>query len=181
MDRGQFMEMVAVIKSCYPRDNLLSIDKVIEVWYRQLEDLDYGIAMVALNKWIATEKWPPSIADLRSLYVDIKEGYDTDDWSKAWEEVNRMIIKYGYYRPDEAYAELAKINELAVTVVKRIGYGKLCMSENQTADRANFRDIYCELSKRKKEDSQIPTQVKMMIDEMRNLRIANDEHKQLEG
>ncbi len=181
MDRGQFMEMVAVIKSCYPRDNLLSIDKVIEVWYRQLEDLDYAIAMTALNKWIATEKWPPTIADIRTLYVDIKQGVDPDAWSKAWEAVNKMIQKYGYYRPEEAYNEIRNIDPLAEEALHRLGYCHVCTSENQVSERANFREIYLQLSKRQREDEQIPEQLRLTIDDMRNLRISGDEQKKLEG
>lgn len=181
MDRSECGEFLAVYKSCYPRDNMFHIPKVVDVWFKQLEDLNYGIAMAALNKWIATEKWAPTIADIRSMYVDIVNGNDTADWSKAWEQVNKVISKYGYYRPDDAYKELGEVNEIAVETVRRIGYGKLCMSENQTADRANFRDIYCELTKRAKQDAQIPKQLRLVIDKMQNLRISGDEQKKLEG
>lgn len=180
MDRKEFLELATIIKSCYPKDNLFGIEKVVEIWYKQLEDLDYGVAMTALNKWIATEKWPPSIADIRSLCVDIKEGVDPDAWSKAWEQVNKMIQKYGYYRPDEAYRELDAVDPLATEAIKRLGYCHVCMSENQVAERANFRDIYLQLAKRKKEDSQIPEQLRMTIDGMRNLCIAGNDLKQLE-
>ena len=108
-------------------------------------------------------------------------GYDTDAWSKAWEQVNKMIQKYGYYRPDEAYKELDAVDPLATEAIKRLGYCHVCMSENQVAERANFRDIYCQLQKRKREDAQIPEQPRMAIDGMRNLCIAGDDLKQLEG
>lgn len=181
MDRGQFLEMVAILKSCYPRDNLLAIDKVLEVWYRQLEDLDFGIVMTAVNKWIATQKWMPGISDIRSYYVDVMYGYDTEAWSKAWESVNKVISKYGYYRPQEAYKELDSIDPLATEAIKRLGYCHVCMSENQVSERANFRDIYCTLQKRKKETAQMPEQLRLAIDKMQNLRIAGDDLKQLEG
>ncbi len=182
MDQKQFSEFVAVLKSCYPKDNMFGIAKVVEVWFKQLQDLDYGVAMVALNKWIATEKWPPSIADIRSLCVDVTEGNDTNDWSKAWEQVNKAIVKYGYYRPDEAYKELDKMNPLAAETVKRMGYCNLCVSDNQVADRANFRDIYCTLVKRKRQDAQIPVQLRLAIDEMQSVYVAGgNERRALEG
>lgn len=181
MTMSEFMEIAAVIKGCYPKDNLFNIEKVVEIWYKQLQDIDYGVAMTALNKWIATEKWPPSIADIRSLCVDVTMGYDTDAWSKAWEQVNKMIQKYGYYRPDDAYKELDTMDPLATEAIKRLGYCHVCMSENQVAERANFRDIYCQLQKRKREDAQMPEQLRMTIDNMRNLRITADGNPLLEG
>ena len=181
MDRKQFLEMVAVLKSCYPRDNLLSIDKVVEVWYRQLADLDYGIAMAAVNKWIATQKWMPAVSEIRSLYVDIKCGFDTDAWSKAWESVNKVIAKYGYYRPNEAYKELEEKDPIAKEALKRLGYGNVCMSENQASERKNFRDIYCSLQAKKREEAQMPEQLRFQIDKMQNLRISGEATKQIKG
>lgn len=183
MTEEQFGIFLGIIKAAYPKDKLFALDgdAMKDVWYRLLSDLDGNVVKAAAIKWVSTEKWPPSIADIRSLCVDIKEGVDPDAWSKAWEQVNKMIQKYGYYRPDESYKELDAVDPLATEAIKRLGYCHVCMSENQVAERANFRDIYLQLAKRKKEESQIPKQLRMTIDGMRNLRIAGNDLKQLEG
>lgn len=41
--------------------------------------------------------------------------------------------------------------------VKRLGWKDLCMSENQTADRANFRMIYEQVQRKKVEAAALPT------------------------
>lgn len=177
MDAVQFGEFMAIIKSAYPRDNLFAIESVKDVWFRLLKDIDGRILKLAATKWVTTQKWPPSIAEIRLACQDIRDGVD-DDWSQKWEFVLKMIGKYGYYRPEEAYAEM---DELTKEVVKRIGYGNLCKSENLGIDRASFRDIYLQLAKRKKEDAQMPEQLRLQIDKMKNLSIGTEGQKKLEG
>ena len=178
MDATQFGEFMAIISSAYPRDNLFGIESVKDVWFRLLKDIDGRILKLAAMKWVSTQKWPPSIAEIRLACADIQEGND-DDWSQKWELVLKMIGKYGYYRPEEAYAEM---DDLTKQVVKRIGYGNLCKSENLGIDRASFRDIYLQIAKRKKEDAQMPEQLRLAIDKMQNLSIAGEtDQKRLEG
>lgn len=177
MDSNQFGEFMAIIKSAYPRENLFGIESVKDVWFRLLKDIDGRIIKLAAMKWVSTQKWPPSIAEIRLACVDIQEGTD-DDWSKKWEQVLKLIAKYGYYRSNEAFSEM---DDLTSQVVKRIGYINLCKSENLGIDRAAFRDIYLSLAKRKKEDAQMPEQLRLVIDKMQNLQIGTEERKQLEG
>ena len=178
MDPTQFGEFMAIISSAYPQNNLFGVESVRDVWFSLLKDIDGRILKLAATKWVATQKWPPSIAEIRLACLDIQTGTD-DDWSKKWEQVLNLIGKYGYYRPEDAYSEM---DELTKEVVKRIGYGNLCKSENLGIDRASFRDIYLTLAKRKKEDAQMPEQLRLMIDKMQNLRIAeSNDQKRLEG
>ena len=58
---------------------------------------------------------------------------------------------------------LERMSEQTREVVKRMGFKNLCTSENITADRANFRMIYEQISHRKKTDLQIPQSVKNAI------------------
>lgn len=44
-----------------------------------------------------------------------------------------------WYHPQEAFALM---DDLTVSVVKNLGWNRLCQSENPTADRANFREAY---------------------------------------
>lgn len=173
MTERQFAEFAAVMKSAYPKDNLFEIGKAMEVWYRMLKDIDGKVAMAALEKWIATEKWPPRIADIREYSTDIVTGRSAD-WSVQWEYVLKLIGKYGYWRPNEAYAEM---DEATRQTVKRIGYGNLCKSENMVADRAMFRDVYQAYINRQKQDAQIPEQLRMVIN---GLQVTGPEGGRLE-
>lgn len=68
----------------------------------------------------------------------------------------RAIRRFGSY---EEAAALESLPPLTRETVKRLGYRSLCLSENQIADRANFRDLYELLEKREAENSKIPLPV----------------------
>ena len=63
--------------------------------------------------------------------------------------------------------------------MRRIGFQNICLSENITADRANFRMIYEAMTKEKKEMLQLPENVRR--DQERIRLIAADTVRQLEA
>lgn len=159
MERQEFMQFVAALRTYYPRENLLPNKEAIALWYRMLGDLSYPLLCGALDKWVSTNKWSPSIADLRQTAVAISEG-EVMDYGEGWQEVTRAIGKYGFYRKDEA---LASMSPLTREVVKRLGWDTLCLSESPAADRANFRQIWETLAKREHEDRAIAPGIKTML------------------
>lgn len=159
MDKQEFGKFVMALKTYYPRETLLPNNQAIELWYRQLNDIPYEIAELVLNKWVATNRWSPSIADIREQATEVKQG-QKPDWGAGWEQVLSAIKNYGVYRPDEA---LASMDETTRQAVKQIGFREICMSENIAADRANFRMIYERQVERQKQDAQIPEKLKLMI------------------
>lgn len=155
MDKKQFAIFASGLRTYYPRENLLPNEQAMELWFKQLEDIDYKVAEVALHKWVATNKWSPSIADLRETATEITQG-EIPDWGAGWHLVNRAIHLYGSYEPEKAYAMM---DEITATCVKRLGWNNLCFSENQEADRANFRMIFEAEAKRKRREAQVPPKI----------------------
>ena len=72
---------------------------------------------------------------------------------------------------------LERMSEQTRAVVKRMGFKNLCTSENMTADRANFRMIYEQITQRKKTDMQIPQKMREQIEQIRNAGIQKIERK----
>lgn len=159
MTKQEFGLFVMALKTYFPREKLLPNEQAVELWYRQLQDLDYKIAETALNEWVATEKWSPSIADIRELAARIRFG-EVPDWGDGWRNTMKAIRMYGYYRPEEA---MESLDDLTRETVKRLGFQNLCLSENQEADRANFRKIYEQLADRKIRDAQISEKLRDLI------------------
>lgn len=159
MDKREFGLFASALRTYYPRETLLPNQQAAELWYRQLQDLPYEVAEAVLNKWVSTNKYSPSIAEIRETAASITHG-DAPDWGDAWETVLLAIRKYGSYNEKAA---LDSMDELTRTVVKRLGFRDICLSENIVADRANFRMIYEQLTERKKKDNQIPLPVHEVI------------------
>ena len=160
MNKREFAIFAAALKTYYPRETLLPNDQAMALWFRQLEDIPFNVAEASLNKWVATNKWSPSIADLRELATGIQFG-ELPDWGEAWQSVQRSIQRYGYYNQREA---LDSLDDLTRRCVERLGFKNLCMSEKPETDRANFRMIYEQLANRQKMDAQIPASVKVLIE-----------------
>lgn len=171
MTKAEFGKFAMALKTYYPKESLFPNNQAIELWYAQLGDLDYRVAEVALNKWVATNKWSPTIADIREGATAISEG-EAIDWSEGWEKVQKAIRKYGYYNSADAMASFDDVTRM--TVHQMGGFKVLCMSENEVADRANFRMIFERMTERKKNDSQLPEQLKAVINQMRIGMIEED-------
>ncbi len=131
----------------------------------QLQDIPYNVAEVTLNKWVATNKWSPSIADIREQATSLTQG-EAKEWGDAWQDVLRAISRYGSYREDEA---LESLDDTTRQVVKRLGFRNICYSEEIQVDRANFRMIYEQQLQRDKHNAQLPPTLKELISNMPNL------------
>lgn len=162
MTREEFGRLAAAIKTYYSKEDVLVNDHAMELWYQQLKDLDYKISSIALSKWVATNKWSPTIADLRETYAGIRYG-EPMSWSEGWDRTVKAIKKYGYMRETEA---LESLDETTREVVKRLGYFSLCASENLSADRANFRMVFEQIAQKRKTDELIPSGIKKLVKQM---------------
>lgn len=160
MTKKEFGTFIAAMRSFYPRETILPTKQAIELWFNQLQDIPYEIACLALNQWAATNKWSPSVAEIRESAAIITQG-EAKDWGSGWEQVKKAISNFGMYRVDEAVESIE--DEIAKETVKRIGFLNLCTSENPTAERANFRMIYEQLTERKRKEAQLPKALKELI------------------
>jgi len=142
MTHKETATLLGILSAAYPRfyANMThaSIAEAVEVWAVMLSDVSFDTAKLALQRLIATNKFPPSIAEMREsiaaiIYTPLPDSGD------AWGEVIAAIREYGYYRQSEA---LASMREPVRMAVQRMGWRELCMSENDMADRAHFLRIY---------------------------------------
>lgn len=173
MTEQEFAKFAMGLKTYYPRENLLPNRPAVELWYRQLQDLPYDVAEAALNKWVSTNKWSPSIAEIRQMCCEVRQG-EISAWSEAWETVLHAIRIYGSYRPQDA---MFTFDDLTARTVKQIGgFVSICRSENIDIDRANFRMVYEELAKRKQKDALMPARLRSAIQ-----RIQSRGQMMLEG
>lgn len=162
MDKKEFALFASALRTYYSKENLLPNSQAMELWFRQLMDIPYPVAEATLNKWVATNKWSPSIAEIRELAAEIQNG-KLPDWGEAWEETCKAISRYGYYRPKEA---LASLSPLTRKTVERLGFTNLCLSENPTADRANFRQCYEIVAKREQEAQVLSLPLQQIIQQL---------------
>lgn len=172
MDKKEFAVFAMAIKTYYPREQILPNQQALDLWFRELNDIPFNVADAALRKWVQTNKWSPTIAEIREVSASLVQP-ETPDWGEGWKQVQIAIRKYGYCRPNEA---LESLDPLTRKCVERMGYKELCASENLTADRANFRMIYENLMHRQQVSNQLALPLQEVIN---SIQIKNIDGKVL--
>lgn len=138
MDKQQFATLAIGIKSAYPASKILEDNASMDFWYMMLRDIPYETAENAVMEHICTNIFPPNIAEIRKLCMERLKA-PVLSFDEAWGVVQKAISTYGWYHPQQAFETM---DELTLSVVKNLGWSRLCQSENPTADRANFREAY---------------------------------------
>jgi hypothetical protein len=165
MKTSEFSVLAAAIKTYYPRFTIFPNQEAMSLWYDALKDLPIDVLSAAVKKWAVTEKWPPTIAELREKCSEIVDG-ERPDWGTGWQEVQKAIRFYGYMRSQEALASMSPVTREAV---RRIGFQAICESENPEAIRAQFRQIYESVEQRSAAESSLPAELKSTIRQIRDL------------
>lgn len=165
MNKKEFAAWAMALNTYYPRVNPIPTKEAMSLWYRQLNDIDAKVAELILHKWVAQNKWPPTIADIREEDAELT-GNTIPDWSHEWEEVRKAIGAFGYSSAPELLASLKPTTREAV---ERVGLRDICMSENIGVERAHFRDIYTELAAKRKKENQLPPEIKQLMSETKLL------------
>lgn len=145
VSKQEFATLVLAMQAMYG-DEFIGTEEAIDVWFALLHDLDYQILSKALQKHMLTNKFKPTVAELRENYADLICP-TISDWSEGWEKVSKAIGRYGMYRVEEA---MESFDEVTREAVKRLGFQNICLSENIIADRARFAEIYQAIQQRKR-------------------------------
>lgn len=157
MNREETSKILAVLSAAFPRfepDEL-----TLQVWHEMLGDLEYPIAQLAAKKCMIQNTFPPSIAEVRKAAVQIMYPQRKAP-AEAWEDVNRAVDRFGYYRQKEAMESLSP--EVA-RAVRAIGFEKICLTENMGVERGQFMKIYEQLAGREEEELLLPEKMRAQI------------------
>lgn len=160
MDKKEFSTFAMALRTYYPKEQILPNQQAMELWYQELQDIPFAVAQAGLRQWVSTNKWSPSISEIREMAANVQNG-DIADWSEAWEKVCMALRKFGRNRAVEG---MASLDEITRETVKRIGgFTYLCNSENVVADRSRFEQVYNAIAERKKKDNQLSLPLKQLI------------------
>ena len=151
MDKKEFSLFAMALKTYYPREQLLPNQQAMELWYRELCDIPYNVAEMALRKWVSTNKWSPSIADIREMTSGIVNG-DPLTWGESWERAMTAVRRFGSYNQAAA---MDSLDPLTRKCVESIGFITLCMSENIMVERAHYQKIFEIYSKREQTEKRL--------------------------
>lgn len=170
MDLNKFSNIIRAITLSYPNFKSLEDPQGLELWYRNLCDIPQELLETAVGKYISTNVFPPSIAQLRQYAMEIVTGQDTKNETTAWSLVQRAIRNYGSYREQEALEWIKKEDQIAGLVAQRIGFKDLCLSENIIADRAHFQKAYQITKDQEEKEKSLPVYINKAQKRIRSLQ-----------
>jgi hypothetical protein len=154
--------MLAMLTTVYTTRLMPTIDDAaIRVWAQLLADLDWKKVQAAVASHITTNKYPPTIAEIRER-VTAACLPPMEPPEAAWKRINAAVVKYGYPAEDKAREAL---QGRVWDAVQRWGWKHFCeMDErDEMANYAQFRDAYLIGCKREQEAAQIPDGVQRAL------------------
>lgn len=157
MTKKELAQVLAVLSAAYPRWEIT--EELPVVYYDLLGDLDISVLRQAAKEWAMTEKWPPTIADLRHKAAQIC-GYLAPSGGQAWSEIISSINS-GVY-DSWSHPAIAK-------AVRTFGLSEIRFSDNLSVTRAQFLKMYADVEA--KSNQQVILSPKLEIG------AANDLHR----
>lgn len=148
MNKQEILKAVAPLQLAF-KGNL--DDARMRLYVEMLSDIPPQILEAAVKKLIMTNKFLPSIAEIRETAYGIKgtiSGTAAPDESEAWGEVVKAIQSVGYYgKPKFSH-------EAITTAVNNIGWQDICMTtyDGMNTLRAQFRRAYQLAAQRQKDN-----------------------------
>jgi hypothetical protein len=141
MTQAEAAKLVAVLMAAYPTNRATA--QTSGIYERMLADLDYPAANAAIERLLATAKWMPTVAEIRETTLTLAVG-EQKPGGEAWGAVLKAIGREGYDR--KPGVDFVFSDPVTMRCVQLMQWGKLCASENETADRARFIELYDRLA-----------------------------------
>ena len=155
-----FKIVVRGLKAAYPRDNFIPNEYTFNLWYKALSDFDYVTLNKAAQAHMMTEKFPPTIADIRRLACDMVLPTDRIA-AEEWERLMKALGQAG--RPD-AVEYWQKLPEVTREIVGGFSefreWSNLPVTDLMTVHRPMFIKRFEERTKQKRLTAPLPVQLR---------------------
>lgn len=147
MNEREAQRLITVLVTAFPSStSRLSESQQAEfmgIYRRMLADLDYAAANAAVERLLATSRFMPTVAEVRETVFSLEQG-EQRAGGEAWGTVLKAIRAEGVYR--RPGIDFNFRDPVTLRVVSALSWEELCNSENITADRARFIELYDKLA-----------------------------------
>lgn len=202
MTRADAAKLVAIVVTAYPNYDKFrdpqAVEATVNLWALMFESDPGGIVGLAVKKHIATNKWPPSVAEIRELMLEAQRP-DLIPPDQAWAAVSDLMYQEGQYNHGNLHQQLPP---LIARAVETIGWGNLwemhrayCVGGKPGMDRVAFMQQYTPMYEREKSNAMTPkaigegigtalaalpdTSQKLIADREAGRRAKDEEYRQL--
>ena len=179
MEREQFKVLVKAMKAVYAQPTFIPDQDAFNVWFALLGDLPYKQAELAVQKHMATEKFPPTIADIREKAEQITSVKETEmSELEAWAIVRKAIGRSNYYAEEE-FEKLPEACKMAVGNPSNLREWAMMDSDQVgTVEQSHFVRNYRTAMQRIKEDRRMPEKVRTAIAEVKKQQMQIEDRQE---
>lgn len=171
MTKAEAAKLVLLVVTSYPNYDKFKDDQAVidttELWAMMFESDPGAVVGMALKKHIATSKWPPSVAEIRELMLEIQHP-ELISPDNAWLAVSDLLYTQGEHNHGDLHSQLPP---LVARAVESIGWGNLwemtrsyCRGGKPGMDRVAFMQQYTPMYEREKQRAMTPAMLTEQID-----------------
>lgn len=177
----EFGIIADAIKTYFPRDNVLPTEHAMSLWYDGLKDLPYQVVNIALKKYVQTNRFAPSIADIREQAAQLNQNNQKTDLNEneAWVLVLKAIQRSGYYSEEE-FAKLPKIIQRTIGSPSRLREMALDEKFNHGVESSNFQNKFRIEQQKEREKQKLSQDVARLIREKEIPQIKQEKTPSIE-
>ena len=180
MTKAEAAKLVLLVVTSYPNYDKFKDDQAVidttELWAMMFESDPGAVVGMALKKHIATSKWPPSVAELRELMLEIQHP-ELISPERAWLAVSDLLYTQGEHNHGDLHSQLPP---MVARAVESIGWGNLwemhrsyCRGGKPGMDRVAFMQQYTPMYEREKQRAMTPAMLTEQIDKAAALNADN--------
>lgn len=165
MERKELSYLVKALKAVYSDPKFIADQDAFNVWYELLKDIPYQVAHATVYKYISTNKFPPTIADIREGATSIVQPEQLGE-GEAWALVYKAIC-------NSAYNSVEEFNKLPKECQRAVGdpailreWASLTIDEVNTVIQSNFMRSYRVASKNAEEHKRLPQATREVIEKI---------------
>lgn len=162
MEKNEFAILTKAMKAVYSDPKFIADKDAFTVWYELLKDIPYDVCQAAIHKYMSTSKFPPTIADIRTIATELTAP-DLMTEGEAWALVYKAICNSGY-KAREQFEKLPPECQRAVgnpAILRE--WALLPITEVNTVIQSNFMRSYKVECKRTHEYAQLPQATKDLV------------------
>lgn len=108
-----FRTIVRALSAAYPRDNFIPDEYSFNLWYTRLQDIPYLTLKRAADNYIMTNRYAPTIADMRTYAQDMDVAFDMLA-AQAWDQLLRALRMSYAPESEQVWNDLPEITKQCV-------------------------------------------------------------------
>lgn len=158
MEKVEFVKALTILGTAYNQE---FTQERASVWYGIFKNDDVQTFNQAIRNLICKSKFMPSIAEVKDEMVQLDYPSLSLNAEDEWYKVLTAIRQYGSYGQLEA---MKTFNEYTASIVRRIGWDRLCRSERIDFEKKLFISNFESLQNSDREIALLESNKSLMVE-----------------